>query len=115
MWHRVSDVGERPKKPKRTGVSVTRSKSHPDIAYIMMPMDMAEYWSANIYHDGGTKIAVEFRVGGDYAVRRTSAGAFTVRINLPKRMAHLVPPGLNNVGFTRDPEGLIVIDLQTVA
>lgn len=116
-WQRVKSGGADGKisKGRRDTPCISRSHRHPDNAYMMFPGMMATHWSANIYHDGGHKIAVEFRVDGDFAVRQTSATAFTVRINIPKKLVPLIPMGLHNMQPERDPEGLLVFDLQALA
>lgn len=116
-WHRVKSGSSegRIKKPRREVPCVSRSTGLPDIAYMMLPGMMATQWSANIYHDGGHKIAVEFRVDGDYSVRQTSATSFTVRINMPRKLVPLIPFGRHDIQFTTDPEGFLVFDLQTLA
>jgi hypothetical protein len=81
---------------------------------MMLPYGMATHQSACIYHDGGHRIAIEFRVDGDFAVRRTSGTSFTSRINLPTKLASLLPFGLHDVDLTEDPEGLLILDLQTL-
>lgn len=113
MWHRIT-VKDIPKmKPKRIKPCVARSTARPNRAYVMLPMTMASHWSANVYHDGGSRIALEFEVGGDLVVRQTSPTASTVRINLPCTMAELIPFGLHSVDYTLDPEGKVILDLQT--
>lgn len=111
-WSKVSNAERMEESVRRKGVSVSRSRRNPEIAYVMMPMRMASHWSANIYHDGGKKIAIEFRLCGDYAVRRTSDTAATVRINIPRKLVGLIPFGLHEIETQADPEGMIVIDLQ---
>lgn len=102
-------------KTRRESPCISRNVRHPDNAYMMFPGMMATHWSANIYHDGGHKIAIEFRIDGDYAVRQTSATAFTVRINMPKKLVPLIPFGLHNIQPISDPEGFLVFDLQALA
>ncbi len=116
-WQRVKSGGPEGKvsKPRRSNPCISRSARNPDNAYMMFPGMMATHWSANIYHDGGHKIAVEFRVDGDFAVRQTSASAFTVRINMPKKLVPLIPLGLHDMQIEQDPEGFMVFDLQTLA
>lgn len=99
----------------RKSVSASRSEKLPDIAYIMMPAGMATHSRVSIYHDGGTRLALEFSAAGDFVVRQTSARSHTVRITVPKRLARVVPIGLNEVATTRDAEGRMIIELQTEA
>ena len=116
-WQRVRNAKTDgiPQKPRRNVPCISRNERHPDNAYMMFPGMMATEWSANIYHDGGRKIAIEFRPDGDYAVRQTSATAFTVRINIPKKLVPLIPFGLHDIQPTKDPEGFLVFDLQELA
>lgn len=116
-WQRVKNGKTEgvPQKPRRDIPCISRNAGNPDSAYMMFPGMMATHWAANIYHDGGHKIAVEFRIDGDYAVRQTSATAFTVRINVPKKLVPLIPIGLHNIRPVSDPEGFLVFDLQELA
>lgn len=113
MWHRITSRDIPAMKPRRMKPCVSRSRARPNRAYVMLPMALATHWAANIYHDGGSRIALEFEVGGDLVVRQTSPTASTVRINLPCKMAELIPFGLHSVDYTVDPEGKLILDLQT--
>lgn len=113
MWHRTTSRDISAVKPRRMKPCVSRSRARPNRAYVMLPMSLATHWAANIYHDGGSRIALEFEVGGDLVVRQTSPTASTVRINLPCKMAELIPFGLHSVDYTLDPEGKVILDLQT--
>lgn len=113
MWHRITSRDIATMKPRRIKPCVSRSRARPNRAYVMLPMALATHWAANIYHDGGSRIALEFEVGGDLVVRQTSPTASTVRINLPCKMAELIPFGLHSVDYTVDPEGKLILDLQT--
>ena len=113
MWHRITSRDIATMKPRRMKPCVSRSRARPNRAYVMLPMALATHWAANVYHDGGSRIALEFEVGGDLVVRQTSPTASTVRINLPCKMAELIPFGLHSVDYTVDPEGKLILDLQT--
>ena len=113
MWHRITSRDIATMKPRRMKPCVSRSRARPNRAYVMLPMALATHWAANIYHDGGSRIALEFEAGGDLVVRQTSPTASTVRINLPCKMAELIPFGLHSVDYTVDPEGKLILDLQT--
>lgn len=113
IWHRIDGKDISSMKQRRDKPSISRSKRRPNRAYVMMPMTMAPYRAANVYHDGGSRIALEFGHVGDLAVRQTSPTASTVRINLPARMAPLIPFGLHSVSYEVDPEGKVIINIQT--
>ena len=102
-------------RERRASVSVSRSAKLPDIAYIMMPAEMASAKRVNISHNGGTRLALDFDQAGDFVVRQTSARSYTVRITIPKRLAHVVPIGLNEVKTKLTEYGRLVIELQTEA
>ena len=90
---------------------MSRSRKMPDIAYILMPADMAPAERVSIYYDGGSRLALEFGVDGDFVVRKASARSYAVRVTIPRRLAHIVPFGMTEVTFKRDPEGLEIIEL----
>lgn len=98
-------------KPRRSKPCVSRSRNTPDIAYIMMPADMAPSRRVSIYHDGGTRLALDFDIDGDFVVRQASARSYAVRVTIPRRLAHIVPFGLTDVTFKRSADGLEIIEL----
>lgn len=99
------------RKARRSTACVSRSRKLPDIAYIMMPADMAPARRVSIYHDGGSRLALDFDANGDFVVRQASSRSYAVRVTIPKRLAHVVPFGLTNVTFKRSADGLSVIEL----
>ncbi len=101
---------KRRKKP-----CISRSPERPDTAYLMVPRDMATGQRVSIYTSKDGKIAFEFGVGGDYAVRETSATSYTMRITIPKALCSMIPFGLNDVALERNSNGWLVLDPQTVA
>jgi len=111
-WEKVRQTEARPpRKNRRVTPCISRSSALPEIAYIMMPAEMAPHKRVSIYHDGGSKIALEFRADGDFIVRRTSARSYTVRISIPKRLAGVVPFGIRDIVLKEDAEGFRVIEL----
>jgi hypothetical protein len=85
------------------------------MAYMMLPRDMVPHDRVSIYADGRGRIAFEFCIDGDYAVRPTSRTSYTMRVTIPKALAHLIPMGLHDADLNRDPEGFLILDPQTAA
>lgn len=111
-WEKVKQTEIKPpRKGRRLVPCISRSASLPEIAYIMMPVEMAPHSRVSIYHDGGSGIALEFGKDGDFVVRQTSARSYTVRITIPKRLAHVVPIGIRQIALTDNGEGLYVVKL----
>ena len=81
----------------------------------MLPRGMAEADRVSIYTDKQGRIAFEFDIAGDYAVRATSRTSQTRRITIPKALAPAIPFGLNDVQLERTAEGWLVLDPRTVA
>lgn len=98
-------------KPRRNGPCISRSRTRPDVAYIMMPASMAPQRRVSIYHDGGSRLALDFDADGDFAVRPSGPRGYTVRVNIPKKLAHVVPFGLRDVTFKASADGLAIIEL----
>jgi hypothetical protein len=78
---------------------VSRSRKLPEIAYILMPADMAPAERVSIYHDGGSRLALEFGVDGDFVVRKASTRSYAVRVTVPRRLVHIVPFGIHDIEF----------------
>ena len=98
-------------KPRRSKACVSRSRKLPEIAYILMPAEMAPAERVSIYHDGGTRLALEFGIDGDFVVRKASTRSYAVRVTIPRRLVHIVPFGLTEITFKRDPDGFEIIEL----
>lgn len=98
-----------PRHERRAHPCVSRSAKRPGIAYMMLPADMAARDRVSIYADRQGRIAFEFSDFGEYAVRPTSATSFTVRINIPTTLAHLIPVGLHDVELERNAEGWLIL------
>lgn len=96
---------------RRSVPCVSRNRKNPDIAYVMMPVEMAKGERVSVYHDGGSRIALEFGIDGDFVVRRASHRSYSVRVTIPKKIAHVIPFGLRDVSLQPNGEGLWVIDL----
>ncbi len=82
---------------------------------MMLPRDMATHDSVSIYSDKAGRIAFEFRVDGDYAVRQTSRTSYTVKVTIPKVLVQSIPMGLHDVDLERNADGWLILDPQTVA
>lgn len=105
-WDKFNKV-----RSRRSKACVSRSRNLPEIAYIMMPADMAPARRVSIYHDGGSRLALDFGIDGDFVVRQASARSYAVRVTIPRRLAHVVPFGLTEVTFKRSADGLEIIEL----
>ena len=81
----------------------------------MLPRAMVHGDRVSIYTDERGRIAFEFDITGDYAVRATSRTSQTRRITIPKLLAPAIPFGLHDVQLERTGEGWLVLDPQTVA
>lgn len=101
-------------RPRRTSPCVSRSPKRPDMAYMMLPRDMAEHDSVSIYADAKGRIAFEFRIDGDYAVRQTSRTSYTVKVTIPTTLAQSIPLGLSDVDLERNSDGWLVLDPSTI-
>ena len=111
-WKKIDQSeNQPPKKGRRMSPCISRSETLSEIAYIMMPAEMASHRRVFIYHDGGSRIALDFNEKGDFAVRQTSARSYTVRVTIPKKLAGIVPFGLRNIDIKRDADGLYIIEL----
>jgi hypothetical protein len=44
-------------------------------------------------------------------VRKASARSYAVRVTIPRRLVHIVPFGLTEITFKRDPDGFEIIEL----
>jgi len=96
---------------RRSAPCVSRNRKLPDIAYVMMPVEMASGERVSVYHDGGSRIALQFGAEGDFVVRRASHRSYSVRVTIPRRIAHVIPFGLRDVSMRPNEDGLLVIDL----
>jgi len=79
-----------------------------------MPKDMAPMGRVSIYHDGGSRIAFQFDVAGEYAVRQTSKTSYTVKITIPREISGIIPFGLHDITLTSGAEGMLVLDLRQI-
>lgn len=115
-WQKVErQAPKTPTHERRTKACVSRSPKRPDAAYMMLPRDMVWADRVSIYHDGGSRIAFEFSQYGEYAVRPTSKTSFTMKVTIPKPLAHLIPFGLQDVDLASNEDDWMVLDVQTLA
>jgi hypothetical protein len=115
-WERFEKGSSHPlKAQRRDRPCVSRSQDRPDEAYLMLPRDMADGDRVSIYTDRQGRIAFEFDIAGDYAVRATSRTSYTRRITIPKALTHAIPFGLHDVQLERSAEGWLILDPQAVA
>lgn len=94
---------------RRDRACMSRSPARPDAAYVMLPRDMVEEDRVSIYASKDGRIAFEFRVDGEYAVRPTSRTSYTMRITIPKPLVPLIPMGLHDVDLERSAEGWLIL------
>jgi hypothetical protein len=102
-------------RERRSSPCVSRSPKRPDMAYMMLPADMVSHSRASIYSDSRGRIAFLFCADGEYSVRPTSRTSSTVKVTIPKVLAHLIPMGLHDVTLERDAEGFLILDPQALA
>jgi hypothetical protein len=115
-WEKLRNgSSENAAKLRRDRPCVSRSRERPEEAYLMLPSSMADGERVSIYADERGRIAFEFDIAGDYAVRATSRTSRTRRINIPKRLAPAIPFGLHDVDLQRTAEGWLVLDPQALA
>lgn len=100
---------------RRDRPCVARSVDRPEAAYLMLPRDMVHGDRVSIYTDKRGRIAFEFDITGEYAVRATSRTSYTRRITIPKALVHVIPFGLHDVDLERTGEGWLILDPQTLA
>lgn len=113
-WEKINRFDPtNPRHKRRDRPCVSRSPDRPDTAYLMLPRDMVWANRVSIYTGSGGRIAFEFSPGGEYAVRPTSSTSYTMRITIPKALAHLIPLGLTDVDLERTSEGWLVLSPQS--
>lgn len=109
-WEKISRSPEQNSRYKRRDRPCTsRSPDRPDAAYLMLPRDMVSANRVSIYAGKDGRIAFEFDVAGDYAVRPTSRTSYTMRITIPKALAQSIRFGLNDVDLERNPDGWLIL------
>lgn len=104
-----------PRHQRRVQPCVSRSPKRPDMAYMMLPHDMASGPRVSIYTDAKGRIAFEFCIDGEYTVRPTSRTSYTVKVTIPTTLADRIPFGLHDVDLYQSAEGWWILDPQAVA
>ena len=114
-WKKITRTDpDAPRYERRSKPCVSRSEKRPDMAYMMLPKDMVCADRVSIYHDGKSRIAFQFEATGEYAVRPTSRTSYTMKVTIPKALAHMIPFGLRDVDLQRNFDGFLILDTQTV-
>lgn len=114
-WEKISrTMPDNPRHKRRDRPCTSRSPERPDAAYLMLPRDMVWEDRVSIYAGKDGRIAFEFSQFGEYAVRPTSSTSYTMRITIPKALTASIPFGLHDVDLTRNDEGWLILDPQTV-
>jgi hypothetical protein len=102
-------------RERRSSPCVARSPKRPDMAYMMLPREMVPEDRVSIYSDARGRIALLFCPDGEYAVRPTSRTSYTMKVTIPKAIAHLIPMGLHDVQLESGTGGYLILDPQTLA
>ena len=89
---------------------VVKYPSDHKTAYVVLASEMLAALRVNVFHDGGTRIAIEPNDRGDYKV--SVNGKSRRMVTIPRRLVHLVGVGLWSVN-AEVRGGMIEIDLAS--
>lgn len=107
-WHKIT-----PNTAKRYGRRcVFAVNRHGDKAALIVPAGMidADANRAEIFHDGGNRLAFRFGDTGEFAVWHWGNGARSLKVHIPAGFADAIPAGTTDVAVHKDG-GFYVLDL----
>lgn len=98
---------------RRTKPAVMRNPNTPNTAYLSIPDGIVAGERASVFISGN---AVGFLFGddGEFVVRESDKRTGIRRMNIPSAVVHVVPFGVHEVDFLDGPDGMKVIDFDTI-